>query len=155
MNEAEYADFAMMSAPGYAKDQVEARVWAPDKALQLATEDFKRLLPQGMGTPDHYFYMLRDGASASSVGILWFARKERAGRKVAYVYSVFIREEFRRMGYATQALKALEGEAHSMGLAGIELHVFGWNAKARALYQKIGFHETNITMFKPVGVPSS
>ena len=155
MNEAEYAEFARVSAPRYARDQVEAGVWAPDKALQLATEDFERLLPQGQGTPDHFFFVLRDGSSGSPVGILWFARKERAGKKVAYVYSIFIREESRRMGHATQALKALETEAHSMGLAGTELHVFGWNTKARALYRKMGFHETNLTLFKPLGQPSS
>ena len=46
--------------------------------------------------------------------------------------------------------RPLEREASSPGLAGVELHVFGQNAKARALYRKIGFHETNVTMFKPL-----
>jgi ribosomal protein S18 acetylase RimI-like enzyme len=147
MDEADFAGFAKEAPRGYAKDQVEAGAWSPDKALELATADFKRLLPQGLGTPDHFLFVLRDSTN-QAVGILWFARKERAGTKVAYVYSIFIREKFRRKGHAASALRALEGHAQSMGLAGIELHVFGQNAKARALYQKIGFHETNVTMFK-------
>src|SRR5580698_8091723 len=105
MDEADFAGFAKEAPRGYAKDQAEAGVWSPDKALELATADFNRLLPQGLGTPDHFLYVLRDGETRS-VGILWFARKERAGAKVAYVYGIFIREEFRRKGHATSALKA-------------------------------------------------
>jgi RimJ/RimL family protein N-acetyltransferase len=151
MTEGEYAAFAADAPPGYARDQVEAGVWSAGESLQLATDAFNRLLPQGLRTPDHFLFIVREGASQTALGNLWFARKERAGEKVAYVYSIFIREEFRRKGHATGAFRALEKEVLSMGLAGIELHVFGQNTRARALYQKIGFHETNVTMFKALG----
>jgi ribosomal protein S18 acetylase RimI-like enzyme len=39
-------------------------------------------------------------------------------------------------------------KGNDLQFSGIALHVFGHNAGARALYEKIGFGVTGITMFK-------
>jgi hypothetical protein len=49
-----------------------------------------------------------------------------------------------------QGLATLEGTVCSLGLSGIALHVFGHNAGALAPYTKLGFHTTDINMFKPM-----
>jgi hypothetical protein len=37
-----------------------------------------------------------------------------------------------------------------LGLAGIALHVFGHNTGARTFYAKLGYHATNINLYKKV-----
>ena len=55
-----------------------------------------------------------------------------------------------REGHALRAFVALEDEVRRLGLSGIALHVFGHNTGAQALYAKLGFHPTNISLYKPV-----
>jgi ribosomal protein S18 acetylase RimI-like enzyme len=59
------------------------------------------------------------------------------------------------MGYAMRAFEQLEAAVSSRGLCGIALHVFGHNEAARALYAKLGYRATNISMFKRVLEPGA
>ncbi len=83
------------------------------------------------------------------VGILWYAALPRQPG-LAFIYDFEIYETFRRRGYASQALAALEQDAKGRDLKHIELHVFGHNAAARALYKKAGYVETNVMMAKNI-----
>jgi ribosomal protein S18 acetylase RimI-like enzyme len=58
--------------------------------------------------------------------------------------------ERQREGHAFRAFLDLEAEVQRLGLSGIALHVFGHNTGAQALYAKLGFQPTNISLFKPV-----
>jgi RimJ/RimL family protein N-acetyltransferase len=151
MTEAEFASFSEESSQGYAQDKVDSGQWAREDALRLARESHRELLPQGIGTPNHYLFTVRDDEILECLGELWFARKERGGMSVAYVYAISIREKHRRKGHATRALAALEKEARVLGMEGVELHVFGHNPAAQALYAKTGYEATNIIMFKRLG----
>lgn len=150
MSEAEFLAYVAESIPDYAREKVKSGQWLEATSLGQAQEGFNELLPQGIVTPGHHFHNLTDTISRTSVGILWFAVQERAGEKIAYVYDVFIISKHRRLGYATQAFDGLEAEAKRLGLSGIALHVFGHNAAAKALYEKLGFQPTNINMFKKI-----
>jgi GNAT superfamily N-acetyltransferase len=150
MTEAEHALFSEESLRGYAEEKVTSGEWSADDALRLARESHATLLPQGFATPGHHFFNLRD-AAGENVGVLWFGTKKRSGKQVAYVYAIFINEGHRRRGHATRAFEALEPEVRTLGLAGIELHVFAHNPSAHALYVKLGYRETNVFMFKELG----
>ena len=52
------------------------------------------------------------------------------------------------MGYGTQALRAVEERASELGAASVELHVFGHNPAARALYEKVGYETMSVVMAK-------
>ena len=69
---------------------------------------------------------------------------------IAYVYDIVIESSTDVRVTASGALEALEREVVRRGLAGIGLHVFGHNAGARALYEKLGFVTTNVNLFKPL-----
>jgi ribosomal protein S18 acetylase RimI-like enzyme len=149
MTEPEYLAFVDAAIPGYAADKVAAGQWTAAESMTLAKKSFDELLPAGRGTADNHFFTILDVASVA-VGSLWIAVQDRAGERIATIYDVGIKPEYQRRGHATRALRALEEEVRTLGLAGIALHVFGHNVGAQALYAKLGYEPTNINMFKPV-----
>jgi ribosomal protein S18 acetylase RimI-like enzyme len=150
MTHTEYFTFVSVAIPAYATDKVASGQWSEAESLDLARQSFHALLPRGLETPDHHLFTICD-ESAHSLGLLWMAVQKRADKRVAYIYDIHIDPPNRRRGYATGALLALEHKAHELGFSGIVLHVFGQNAGAQALYAKLGFVATNITMFKCLG----
>ena len=150
MSQIEYASWVSETIPAYAKDKVASGAWADTEALEKSKAEFESLLPDGRDTKDTFLYVVL-GEDETRVGMLWFAVKERAGNRIAYLYNIEIASEHRRKGHAQRALRALEAEVQSLGLAGIALHVFGHNTSAQALYVKLGYLPTNINMYKAVG----
>ena len=106
------------------------------------------LLPQGPDTPDNVLYTLHDPHEDADVGVLWYALQRTPHATTAFIYEVEVFEAYRRRGYATQAFTLLETDAAARGATRIGLHVFGHNTAARALYEKLGYHATNINMRK-------
>jgi ribosomal protein S18 acetylase RimI-like enzyme len=152
MSEEVFAAFVAMSVKGYADDNVAAGRWTADEALALSRAEFSRLLPQGLATPDHHLYEIRDEAGGTPVGFLWFATVTRGNTKVAYVYQLEVHREFRRRGHARAAFLAMESLAAAMGLSSIGLHVFGHATGAQALYSSLGYQVTGINMQKRLPV---
>lgn len=150
MEAGEFAAFVEATVVGYAADKVAAGQWSAAEARALARSELDELLPQGLATPGHHLFTLRDAGSGEAVGRLWIAEQERGGRRIAYVYDVEIAAPHRRRGHAARAFAALEVKARELGLDGIALHVFGHNAGARALYEGLGFRPTNIHLFKDI-----
>ena len=146
----DYQWFIEWAIQDYAQAQVEAGTWHSEDALHLSRKTFESLLPEGLGTPDHHLCAVVDEALDRPVGYLWYAEMDRERSKYAVLYEFMILEEYRRQGYGTQALLALEEQLREMGLRAIVLHVFGHNAPARALYKTVGYVERNITMAKQI-----
>ena len=155
MTDGEFVAFATEAIPAYAADKVTSGQWTKDEALELSRKSFRELLPQGLATPNNYLFTIRDSAKQVGVGTLWIAAQDRAGKRIGYVYDIRVKPEHQRKRYATRALLALEDKVHSLGLSGIALHVFGHNAVAHALYVKLGYQPTNISMFKAIEKPGA
>jgi GNAT superfamily N-acetyltransferase len=136
--------------PEYAQDKVDSGQWPAESAVELSRKEYADLLSQGRSTENNYIYTVLS-LDGLPVGTLWFVAKERAKRRIAYVYDILIWPEHRRRGHALRAFQAMELEAARLGLTGIALHVFGHNHGAHALYIKLGYVATNINMFKPLG----
>jgi len=151
MTQEDFLDFAEEGVPAYAADKVKSGEWAKEEALGLAGKAFEKLLPQGLATPHNLLFTIRDSAVHVTVGKLWIAVQDRGSKRIAYIYDVSIKPEHQRRGYATRAFAALEEKVRALGLSGIAVHVFGHNAPARALYEKLGYQPTDVTMFKAVG----
>lgn len=149
ISDAEYATWLEAIIPGYAKDKVASGQWPAESALELSRAEYAELLPNGKETDNNYIFTVLSPQD-EPVGTLWFVAKERANRRIAYVYDIFVAEQHRRQGHAFRAFQALEPLVASLGLTGIALHVFGHNREAQALYLKLGYAPTNINMFKPV-----
>lgn len=154
MDQAGLQAFLDVAIPSYAEAHVRAGDWHPDEALGRSTAAFQELLPAGVATPENYIYWIHDPASAQNVGMLWFHVDQRGGQPTAFIYNIEIDPQFQRRGYASQALAALDQRALELGLAKIELHVFGYNTGALALYQKCGFETTHVSMVKTLTPPA-
>lgn len=154
MTEPEYQVWRAQEVRAYAADKVASGAWTAESAVELSRREHASLLPLGKDTPDNYLYAVVD-VNEAPVGVLWFAVKERASIRIAYVYDIEIKPDYRRQGHAQRAFEALEAEVTALGLAGIALHVFGHNVAGRDLYAKLGYEVTGINMYKPLPHPGA
>jgi RimJ/RimL family protein N-acetyltransferase len=152
MTQPEYEPWLEQAITDYADDKVRAGTWEAGEALERSRAEFQRLLPDGLATKDNYVYSIwsDDAPLDTPVGVLWMAVPPWK-RSLAFVYDFSIFEPYRRRGYGSQALRALEDKVRALGLDTIGLHVFGYNHGAIALYEKAGYEITDINMSKKVG----
>ncbi len=155
MTSPEYAAWLDESIPAYAADKVASGQWAEAQSLELSRKENDELLPQGLATPDNHFFTIVDEVGVA-VGMLWFAVQTKFNTRIAFVFDVSVNPDQQRLGHASRAFRDLEDEVRKLGLSGIALHVFGHNAAARALYAKLGYEPTNISLFKalPLALPA-
>ena len=150
MTAEQYRRWLPASIADYAMENVVSGRWSRDEALERSREEFDKLLPRGLDTPEHILWSITRTSDKESVGVLWIQAIKKPTPHV-FIFNIEIYEAFRRRGYAEQAMKKLEDEARRMGLHSIRLHVFGHNTAARPLYEKLGYVATNINMAKELG----
>src|SRR5262245_60402745 len=137
ITEEDYKKWLAEEIVAYAYDKTESGAWPAVEALERSRRAFLQLLPDGLESEDQYIYSIYDETLGKNVGVLWFANVDFHWRRVAYVYDIVIDEPYRRQGYGRQAMLALEEKVREVGLDAIELHVFGHNPGAQALYEKV------------------
>jgi ribosomal protein S18 acetylase RimI-like enzyme len=150
MTQEQYEAWLPSEVAEYAQEHVRTGRWSAAEAVQLSREEHEKLLPRGPATPDHHLWLIVPSADQEPVGMLWMGVVQTPTRH-AFVYNIEIYPQFRRHGYATQAMLRLEEEARRLGAGSIGLHVFGHNTAARPLYEKLGYVPTNINMTKKLG----
>ncbi|WP_425146507.1 GNAT family N-acetyltransferase [Deinococcus sp.] len=148
MTASSFRRFHDHAAPQYAAEKVRSGEWDAAGAQARAEGEFRMLLPQQAYTPYHFLYDLHDAQSGEDVGVLWYALRDHGATVSAFVYEIEIHAAYRRQGYATQAFGLLERDAALHGAGSLQLHVFGHNHGARALYERLGFLPTNLILRK-------
>lgn len=148
MTAEEYQAYLERAVREYAADKVRAGNWPEEEALERSRSEYLRHLPQGIETPGQYVLNILNDA-AEQAGFLWYGRLENLPQ-TAFIFDFEVYAPFRRRGYARQALEELEMRAKKEGFRQIELHVFGFNTAARALYLQSGYIETNINMRRDI-----
>ena len=148
MDETTFRKYREHLVHDYAADKVRAGVWSAEEAEDRSAKEVDGLLSEGTLTRGHYLYSVRDESVSGEVGILWVSPRD-SGRSL-WIYDVIVHERFRRRGYASRILELAEEKARELGAGKVELHVFGHNRGARALYEKLGYTATSIIMAKPV-----
>ncbi len=151
MTQAEFEAYLGQAIKTYAGEKVEAGNWQPEEALERSEQDFRTLLPEGVGSKGHYLYSIRDAETGTAVGMIWFGVMERAGQPSAFIYDFSVAEAFQGRGYGKGAMLALEQKVKALGIGAVSLHVFGHNRVARSLYEKLGYEVTKVNMIKRLG----
>ena len=150
LDDAPYRAYRDHLVRDYAADKVRAGAWSESEAQIRAAKDVDGLLPEGPATQGHFLYSVREDAADAEVGTVWFALRDSGVGRYVWIYDIIINESFRRRGYASRTLELVEARAKELGAKGVELHVFGHNRGAQALYDKVGYRVTSITMAKPI-----
>ena len=148
MNETDFAGFMEVSKASFCQDQVLAGQWKADEAAQNMEKLSQQILPNGLATLEHEFFVIK--AADSVVGGLWFMIEEEDGKRQIFVMDIQVYPEHRRHGYGYQAFLAMEEKAREMGLDTISLHVAMHNHQARAMYKKLGYLGEDTMMWKKV-----
>ena len=151
ITEDEFSAFFETVAESHAHDNVVAGRWTSTEAMALAREETSRLLPSNEKTPNNHIFVLQDSNLKVEVGYLWFGDTTRAGRKIAFMFQLYIHPQCRGKGYGREAMTAFEKEALSRDFNALSLHVFATNGDAHRLYQSMGYSASSITMRKDLG----
>lgn len=142
----EYARWQPGAVADYAAAHAEAGSMPADQARQLADQQFRDLLPDGITTPGHH--LLVPEVDAVPVGLLWLHVPSEERSPAAFVYDVEVAPGMRGRGLGRAIMLAAETYARDRGAASMRLHVFGGNAVARHLYESLGYEATNVVMRK-------
>ncbi|WP_148614759.1 GNAT family N-acetyltransferase [Nocardioides rubriscoriae] len=132
MDQAAYAVWEADEIESYAEARARSGE-TPERALEVSREQHAELLPDGLATEHHEFFVgLVDG---EPVGTLWIGTE----RPMAFVYDVAVDEAHRRRGYGGGLMRAGALWAREHGSHALGLNVFGYNTGARALYDALGY----------------
>lgn len=146
MTEEEFRVWAPLSQKAYAEDTARAKGYTQREAELIADESFAKLLPQGIDSKDHFFYVLDLGGE--SLGTFWFSLQGTVKKRKAFIYDVKIQESHQGKGYGRVIMQLGEQKAKEVGASAIALHVFGFNDRAIKLYQSLKYVTTDLSMEK-------
>jgi ribosomal protein S18 acetylase RimI-like enzyme len=135
MTEARFRAYRAEVIRGYAADIASSGTLpAADAAVRAATET-DQTLPDGLNTANHTFLCLHAGPE--EVAINWLCHHREPG--ASWVYAVEVSERHRGKGYGRAAMIAGEQATLAAGDTHLSLNVFGSNAVATRLYERMGY----------------
>jgi len=146
----EFREYYRHSVASYADDMVRNVKLEPGAAEARSAAVLRELLPEGLGTPDHWIRVAEDD-DGDRVGVLWFARRSTVAGDLAWLFDIEVEGSMRGRGYGRRLMGLLEEEVAALGLGRIELNVFGHNEVARRLYEDLGYVEMSRQLFKELG----
>ena len=147
MSEAQFGPYKERLLEGYSADLAESVGLPIEKAKVSAKKQIDDLIPKGMKTDQHYFYVIRDVAK-NVIGGVWYAVVDVRGKNCLFIYDIYLDKGVREQGFGTQTMRWLEMQAKALGLDDIRLHVFGHNERAQRLYKSLGYKVSSIQMSK-------
>lgn len=153
MDDAGFRSFLDRAIPRRAERYAQRGIWQPDKALEASRELYAELFVRGRLTPHQHFVDVIDDASGTRAGEVWYEVRESGGKVDFCIQWLHIEPEFRRRGFATEALRLLEEEARRRGAEWTRLMVWTDNPGAIHLYSKLGYATQTMGMAKSLRQP--
>ena len=92
--------------------------------------------------------ILTEGEADQTIGFVWL--KVEVEKKSAFLYEIFILEEYRAKGFGTTVIHIIEDWLKEKEINYFKLHVFGSNEGAYKLYERLGFGIAGINMLKSI-----
>lgn len=132
MDETAFAAWWARQVAAYAAERERAGE-SSAQARQTSETQHAALLPDGLESEHHWFFVARLGAR--SIGSLWLGTE----RPTAFVYDVALAEEHRRRGHGASLMRAAAQWARRSGSPALGLDVFEHNRVARRLYDRLGY----------------
>lgn len=133
MTPAELATYVDGAVASYAAER-EAAGESAALARKTSVASFDELLPGGRPAPGHRLLTVRQ--HDRQVGVLWVHRRWPTQ---GWVYDVEVVPEARGRGVGAAAMVHAARWARGEGLRWLGLNVFGHNAHARGIYERLGY----------------
>ncbi len=148
MTAEEFVPYEDADAHHYAENMVRAGFWSSEGAFNKAKNTHANLLPEGVHTKDHLFFVIEDTQARDSIGVIWLFIDRETQPPSGFIYDLLLHAQFRGRGLAKQAMLALEEKAKGLGLASLALNVFEDNLVAKSLYTSLGYEVQSLNMRK-------
>ncbi len=150
MHRDEYPAYCEYFIDDYSREIANNYAHSLALATKLAKKELQRCFPHGLEGSDHSLLCIDAelNGQLNCVGYLWHSIN--AADKSTFIYDFFVFEEYRGLGYGTQALSELEKQLQEIGVNQIKLRVAYQNKRALKLYQEVGFLITGINMCKNI-----
>jgi ribosomal protein S18 acetylase RimI-like enzyme len=148
MTPEEFVPYEEADAHHYAENMVRAGFWSPEGAFKKAKDIHANLLPDGVHTRDHLFFVIEDIQNKASIGVIWLFMDHETKPPSGFIYDLLLHPQFRGRGLGKQAMLALEQKARDLGLSSLTLNVFEDNTVAKALYASLGYQIQSSNMRK-------
>ncbi|MFD7426480.1 GNAT family N-acetyltransferase [Streptomyces sp. NPDC059818] len=149
MTQAEYPGWLASEKRAYVGDIVRAGAKSPEGAARKADDDFAKLIPGGLATPDTTLLVLE--AEGEPIGTGWLKHGHLPG--ATYGYSLHIDERHRGKGYGRAAMTAGERATSAAGDSVLMFTVWGGNVVAMNLYTSVGYRI--VEEYRSLGLPRS
>jgi ribosomal protein S18 acetylase RimI-like enzyme len=121
----------------YARDRMITDQESFEEALRVTQSQHEALLPQGLQTPGHYFFVVLDENQNKHVGYVWFACRPSSPQ--LSLYHILIKKADRRKGFGRSVLSMIEQRARQNGCQVVWLNVMGHNQGAIDFYHACGY----------------
>lgn len=145
MTASEFNAWSAASIESYTEDIAAAGSVPSEDARAQAEKQWHELLPNGQHTRDSWFLKVVDGER--TIGSLWIG-PHRQRPDAAFIYDIVIDESEQGRGFGRQAMLAAEDLVREAGLVRIGLNVFGFNERAKRLYDSLGYAVVATVMTK-------
>jgi ribosomal protein S18 acetylase RimI-like enzyme len=127
--------------------RVLSRLVPEDLARERVRRGTARFLPDGLHTAGHHL-LTAENESGEAVGNAWVGPDPGGSADSAWLYDINVFAPFRRRGYGSAILTAVEAIVTSDGRGALGLNVVGDNEAAIALYRRHGYQVTSMSMRK-------
>ncbi|MFT8853357.1 GNAT family N-acetyltransferase [Leuconostoc suionicum] len=145
MTAAHFDYYMSSSIKEYAVEKVQAGSWTQEDSLDNAKLTYDRLLPDGLNTPNNFFFSIIKGDNV--IGYIWLG-PDSENKNIAFIFDFEIYDAYQNNGFGSQAISLASTKAKTLGFTSVGLHVFGTNSRAIHVYEKAGFEITDIKMQK-------
>ncbi|GAA1989056.1 GNAT family N-acetyltransferase [Catenulispora subtropica] len=128
------------------------RLMPEELAWERVRAGTARFLPDGLDTSGHHL-LTAENAAGAAVGNAWVGPdpgKAASTAAAAWLYDVNVFEQFRRRGYGSAILTAVEVLIAQEGKTALGLNVVGDNEAAIGLYRRLGYDVASMTMRKEI-----
>ena len=136
LTEADRAEFVREEIANYAEEQIRDAGWPRATALDRARAELGPVLERELAEPSWRVWSARN-ADGETVGWLWV--KPGGSARSAFLYQITVAERFRRQGYGSAMLAALEQRLAREGVEELMLNVTVANIPAQRLYAASGY----------------
>jgi len=144
----ELPDWIRRGSAAYAESRIRSGQ-SPESAHARSQKEWAELFPEGKRRDQHLIAHIIE--SDARVGWVWVGPANEGAGVDWWIWDVFVDEAHRGHGVAAAAIGLAEDHARGLGVESIGLNVFGYNATARELYERLDYSTFAVQMRKRLG----